>query len=57
MPRKARSVFCYRPVRELGESAASLANKLRISRPAVSMLVGRGEEIVKDMGIELLPKE
>ena len=54
---KARSVFCYWAVRELGESATSLANKLKISQPAVSMSVRRGEEIVKDMGIELLPEE
>jgi hypothetical protein len=41
----------------LGESATNLANKLRISRPAVSMCVRRGKEIVKVMGIELLPEE
>jgi hypothetical protein len=38
-------------------SARSLANKLRISQPLVSMSVRRGEAIVKDMGIELLSKE
>jgi hypothetical protein len=41
----------------LGESAASLADNLGIRQPAVSMSVRRREEILKDMGIELLPKE
>jgi predicted transcriptional regulator len=43
-----------KPVRELGESATSLGKILRISQPAVSMSVRRGEEIVKEMGVELL---
>jgi hypothetical protein len=44
-------------VREFGENATSLANKLRISQPAVGISVRREEEIVRDMGNELLPKE
>jgi chromosomal replication initiation ATPase DnaA len=54
---KARSVFCYWAVRELGESATSLAKILGISQPAVSMSVKRGEEIVEKMGVELLAEE
>jgi hypothetical protein len=50
-------VFWFRAVRALGEVATSLANKLRISRPAVSRSVRRGEEIVKEMGFGLLPEE
>ena len=50
-------MFCYWAVRELGESATRLAKVLRISQPAVSMSVRRGEEIVKEMGFQLLPKK
>jgi putative transposase len=48
---KARSVFCYWAVKELGESATALARKLGISQPAVSISVRRGARIVNDMGI------
>ena len=34
---KARSLFCYWVVRELGLTVADLAPKLNISQPAVSM--------------------
>jgi len=34
---KARSLFCYWVVRELGLTMADLAPKLNISQPAVSM--------------------
>ncbi len=50
---QARSLFSYWAVRELGETATSLAKKFGISQPAVSMSVKRGEKIVKDMGFEL----
>ena len=50
---QARSVFSYWAVRELGETATSLAKKIGISQPAVSMSVERGEKIVKEMGFEL----
>lgn len=42
---------------KLRESASSLANKLMISQLAVCMLVRRGEQIAKEMGVELLAKE
>jgi len=50
---QARSVFSYWAVRELGETATSIAKKIGISQPAVSMSVERGEKIVKEMGFEL----
>jgi DNA-binding transcriptional LysR family regulator len=45
------------PRRARSQSATSLADKVRISQPAVSMSVRRGEEIVKEMGFQLLPKK
>ena len=35
-------------VRELGNSQTRLARMLRISQPAVSAAVGRGEQLAKD---------
>ncbi|OEU52690.1 MAG: transposase [Desulfobacterales bacterium C00003060] len=51
---QARSLFCYWCVRELGVSATALAKKLRLSQPAVSISVQRGETIAKEEGVELL---
>ena len=42
---KARSLFCYWAVRELGFSLTELAKRLNISLPAVSYAVERGEAI------------
>lgn len=53
---KARSVFCYWAIRELGKTATSIAKDLRLSQPAVSISVKRGESIVRDMGLEMLGK-
>lgn len=53
-PVKARSVYCYWAVRELGESATAVAKKLRVSQPAVSMSVKRGEGIVAEKNLKLL---
>ena len=50
---QARSVFSYWAVRELGETATSIAKKIGISQPAVSMSVERGEKIIREMGFEL----
>jgi len=50
---QARSVFSYWAVRELGETASSIAKKIGISQPAVSLSVERGERIVKEMGLDL----
>ena len=51
---KARSVFCYWAVRELGKTATELARKIGISQPAVTYAVERGEKIVKEMKLVLL---
>jgi len=50
----ARSLFCYWAVRELGISATALARKLKLSQPAVSISVKRGEKIARDEHLDLL---
>lgn len=50
---QARSLFCYWAVRELGKTATQLAKKLRMSQPAVSIAVRRGEKIARDGGYSL----
>ncbi len=45
---KARSLFAYWAARELGCTMAELAPKLKISQPAVSMCVQRGEKIAAE---------
>ncbi len=42
---KAKSLFCYWAVRDLGFTMTYLAPKLNISQPAVSMNVQHGEQI------------
>ena len=51
---RARSLLCYWAVRELGMSATSLAHRLRLTQPAVSISVRRGETIAKERGLEAL---
>jgi len=51
---KARSLFCYWAVRELGISATSLARKLGLTQPAVSISVKRGKAIADENGFQLL---
>ena len=51
---RARSVFCYWCVRELGESMTSIAKRLGLTQPAVGYAVDRGERISKDRKIELI---
>ncbi len=53
---KARSLFCYWAVEELGYTMADLAPKLNISQPAVSMSVRRGERIALENGYSLIVK-
>ena len=53
---KARSMFCYWAVRELGVTTTQLAEMLRISQPAVSICVRRGEQIVQNEGHDMLDK-
>jgi REP element-mobilizing transposase RayT len=51
---RPRSVFCYWAVREVGETATSLAKKLGLTQAGVSKSVLRGEKIAKDMDLRLL---
>ncbi len=44
----ARSLLCFWAVRELGLSQTRLAQRLRISQPAVSAAVSRGEQLARD---------
>jgi REP element-mobilizing transposase RayT len=48
---KARSLFCFWAVGELRMTASSLARKLGISQPAVSISVRRGAKIASEMGL------
>jgi len=50
---RARSLFCFWAVRELGVSMVSLARLLNISTKAVSKSVSRGAAIAKEEGFEL----
>lgn len=45
---QARSLFCFWAVRELGLTATQVAKKLRLSQPAVSIAVKRGEKIAQE---------
>lgn len=51
---KARSLFCYWTVRELGISQAALSLHLKLSPAAVTQSVKRGEAMVKEKGYSLL---
>ncbi len=51
---KPRSVFCFWAVRELGETATSLAKRIGLTQPGISKSVLRGEKIVKDMNLKLV---
>jgi putative transposase len=44
----ARSLLCYWAVRELGLAATELAKRLKMTQPAVSYAVIRGERIAKE---------
>ena len=51
---KARSLFCFWAVRELGFTMAELASKLNSSQPAVSISVRRGERTASGNGYSLM---
>ena len=51
---KARSLFCYWAVRDLGVTNRSLAEKLGLTQPAVSISVGRGEKIADELKVKLI---
>jgi putative transposase len=48
---RARSLLCFRAVRELGMGMAAMARRLNLSTVAVSKSVVRGAEIVKREGL------
>ncbi|MCK4621658.1 MAG: hypothetical protein KAT62_05510 [Desulfuromonadales bacterium] len=47
---RARSLFCYWAVRELGFTTTSLGRKPGISQPAVSQAVRRDEALAAEEG-------
>ena len=51
---KARSLYCYWAIRELGENGMVLAEELGLSQPAVSVAVKRGACLVKEHGFMIL---
>jgi len=51
---KARSLFCFWAVKELGMSRRELAGRLEISPPAVGYSVERGEGIARENGYRLI---
>ena len=51
---KARSLFCFWAVRELGVSLTELARRLEISVPGVGYSVERGEIIARENDYRLI---
>lgn len=51
---KARSLFCFWAVKELGMSLRELSRRLEISPPAVGYSVERGEAIARENGYRLI---
>ena len=51
---KARSLFCFWAVKELGMSLRDMARRLEISPPAVGYSVERGESIARENGYQLI---
>jgi len=51
---KARSLFCFWAVRELGMSLRELARRSEISSPGVGFSVERGETIARENGLQLI---
>ena len=50
----ARSLVCFWAVRELGLSQTPLVQRLRISQPAVSAAVSRGEQLARDHNFSIM---
>jgi hypothetical protein len=53
---RARSLFCYWAVRELGITNRALAGRLSLSQPAVSLSVRRGEQLAEELDLKLIEK-
>jgi putative transposase len=50
---RARDLFCYWAVRELGATATSIARRLGLTQPAVSVAVKRGERYSSEKDLRL----
>ena len=50
---KARSLFCYWAVRELGVTSRALAKELGLTQPAISIAARRGENIAEELKVNL----
>lgn len=48
---QARSLFCYWAVRELGATTTLLAKRFRLTQPAISLAVVRGERLATERGL------
>ena len=51
---RARSLYCYFAVRELGVSQTDLAHRFNLSPAALTQCVRRGEALAREMGYTLL---
>jgi putative transposase len=51
---RARSLFCYWAVRELGISNRAVAGQLGLTQPAVSIAVRRGGKLAEDLNLKLI---
>ncbi len=54
---EARSLACYWAVTELGMTMVEVSRRLRITQPAVSRAVYRGEKMVESRGLHLMPEK
>jgi hypothetical protein len=53
---EGRDLLCYWAVQELGWSVTGLAKRIGISQPAVSYAILRGERVVREKGLQSVPK-
>lgn len=51
-----RDLLCYWAVQELGWSVTVLAKRIGISQPAVSYAILWGERVVREKGLQSVPK-
>jgi putative transposase len=47
---QARSLYCYWAARELGTTTTTLAKRFKLTQPAISLAVSRGERLVAENG-------
>jgi hypothetical protein len=53
---EGRDLLCYWAVQELGWSVMGLAKRIGISQPAVSYAIQRGQRVVREKGLQSVPK-